>query len=175
MIEYGVYFFKKRVKYVKLKNEEEIALRIKTIDDRLKDIDKLSINELKLLYNDLIYNKTYYINSEVKHNSKLAKNILKLGCVLLDTYLILLLNFHLVIFLLFLLEAEGLRLFVDAKFVKENQNYDNLMKDLEKIIIDKSRKEVKTEENLSSEVLTIEPSYSLNKTQKLVRRLKKGD
>ena len=89
---------------MKLKNEEEINTKISTINKRLKNSKNLSLNDLKELYNDLNYNKTYFIDSTFKRNIRISKNIIKVICVLFDTYLMFIFGFNITIFLLFLLE-----------------------------------------------------------------------
>ena len=89
---------------MKIKNEEEINARIVNINKRLKNSSNLSLNELKELYNDLKYNKTYFIDATFKHNIRIPKNIIKAICVVFDTFLMFQIGFNFTIFLLFLLE-----------------------------------------------------------------------
>ena len=160
---------------MKLKNEEEINTRIENINKRLKNSSNLSLNELKELYNDLNYNKTYFIDATFKHNIRIPKNVIKVICVLFDTFLMLQIGFNFTIFLLFLLEVEVLRIFEDIMYGKESENFDTLIRNLEDDIYKKSQDEKQEIKEVISKGETITPSYSLTNSMKLARTLKKGE
>ena len=161
---------------MKLKNEEKIRAKVSTINERLKNIDNLSLNELKLLYNDLIYNKTYFINDTFKQNIRIPKNIIKFICVLFYTYLMFIFGFNITIFLLFLFEVEGLRIFEDIMYGKESDNFKitlhNLEEEISNKILNTPSKEIKSPENKE---IVLNSNHSLNNSMKLVRALKKRE
>ena len=160
---------------MKLKNEEEINARVENINKRLKNSSNLSLNELKELYNDLKYNKTYFIDATFKHNIRFPKNIIKAICVLFDTFLMFQIGFNFTIFLLFLLEVEVLRIFEDIMYGKESESFNTLIRNLEDDISKKSKEEKKEIKETISKEETMKPSYSLTNSMKLERTLKKGE
>ena len=160
---------------MKLKNEEEINAKIANINKRLKNSSNLSLNELKELYNDLKYNKTYFIDATFKHNIRISKNIIKAICVLFDTYLMLIFGFNITIFLLFLFEVEILRIFEDIMYGKESESFNTLIRNLEDDIYKKGENNKKEIKETISQEETITPSYSLTNSMKLTRTLKKGE
>ena len=161
---------------MKLKNEEEINAKVKNINKRLKNNNNLSLNELKELYNDLNYNKTYFIDSTFKHNIRIPKNIIKIIYVLFDTYLMFIFGFNFKIFLLFLLEVEVLRIFEDVMYGKESEDFKILMRNLEDDIYKRSQTEKpELKENIYKDKDISKENYSLTNSMKLTRTLKKGE
>ena len=53
------------------KKDDEIQIKFANLNKELNNLDKLSINELKYLYNNYYYNKKNYLNYILKNKKRL--------------------------------------------------------------------------------------------------------
>lgn len=168
------------------KKDDEIQIKFANLNKELDNLDKLSINELKYLYNNYYFNKKNYLNYILKNKKRLRIiTLFKFLYLLLLSIIINLLSILIPeIALLFVFTLVGLyemSIIDEINEILAKKKYNEIIKVISNYIsnyIEKAQKsEIEHKENAVIKELdkTITYDYKQDKEIKLVRILTKGD